>query len=356
MADYAGLAEVYTRLHGYGPEYGGDEEGNHGLTNHAPMAAEVVLRRGLPVNVDRWLDRYVKRLDELPPTARPITAAEIDTALGDARRLPDWASWFTHQLLLRPWREVLTEWWPRLLPGIVAGSTHGVIRVGHVVRGLLGTDPAPGRDPALDELAQGLAFWAARYRALPVAARPAGRRSVSDALAAVQRLADQSGFIAHRIDRLPSTGGWLDAVRDVRPTPAPDVPDRLSDLVDAATHAYVAFGHGSPVLLVHTATAPNAVLHVLPALPEDAWPASFDAAWAAAAAIVAMYAPRQPNDERAPSLSADPGVEALERAAEHGDEHVLKFTDTAVDAYERSHDPLVLAAARHAAELIDPPR
>jgi hypothetical protein len=172
----------------------------------------------------------------------------------------------------------------------------------------------------------------------------------------VPRLADQSGFIAHRIGRLPTTAGWLGAVRDVRPTPAPDVPDRLSDLVDAATHAYLAYGHGSPVLLVHTATAPNAVLQVLPALPEDAWQASFDAAWAVAAAIVAMYAPTQPNDERAPSLSADPAVEALERAAEHGDEHVLKFTDTAVDAYERSQDPVVLAAARHAAELIDPPR
>src|SRR3954449_13476935 len=101
------------------------------------MAAEVVLRRGLPVNMDRWLDRYVKRLDELPPTTRLITATEIDTALGDARRLPDWAAWSTDQLLQRPWREVLTESWPRLLPGIVAGSTHGVIRVGHVVRGLL---------------------------------------------------------------------------------------------------------------------------------------------------------------------------------------------------------------------------
>ena len=225
-----------------------------------------------------------------------------------------------------------------------------------MVRGLLGTDPAPGRDPALEELAQGLAFWAARYRDLPVAAPPAGRRTVGDALVAEPRLADQSGFIAHRIGRLTSTAGWLDAVREVRPTPAPDVPDRLRDLVDAATRAYLAYGHGAPVLLVHTATAPNALLHVLPALPEDAWPASFDAAWAAAAAIVAMYAPVQSSDEPAPSLSADPGVDALDRAAEHGDEHVLKFTDTAVDAYERSHDPLVLAAARHAAELIDPPR
>jgi hypothetical protein len=355
MTDHAEIAEVYTRIHGYGPEYGGDEEGNHGLTNHAPMAAEVMLRRGLPVDVDRWLDRYVKRLDELPAASRPISAADTETALGDARRLPDWGAWFTDQLRDRPWRDVLTEWWPRLLPGIVAGSTHGVIRVGHVVRTLLHTDPAPGHHPALEELAQGLAFWAARYRAMPLSARPAGSRAVGDVLATVPRLADQSGFIAHRIGRLAATPGWLDAVRDVRPVAAADVPDRLNDLVDAATRGYLGYGYGSPVLLVHTATAPNAVRHVLPALPDELWPASFDAAWAAAAAIVAMYAPREASDQSEAPLSNDPAAEALTRAAEHRDEHVLKFTDTAVDVYERTEDPAVLVAARHAAQLIDPP-
>ena len=44
----------------------------------------------------------------------------------------------------RPWREVLNAWWPRLLPGVVAAATHGVIRVGHAVRALL----ADGDDPS----------------------------------------------------------------------------------------------------------------------------------------------------------------------------------------------------------------
>jgi hypothetical protein len=354
MTDVDRLDETYTRIHGYGPEFGGDEEGNHGLTNHAPMAAEVLIRRGLPVDVDRWLDRYVRRLDELTPATQPITAADIDTALGDARRLPDWGQWFAAQLRERSWRDVLAEWWPRLLPGIVAGSTHGVIRVGHVVRTLLAEDPVPGSAPALGELANGLAFWAARYRALPVPARPAGTATVTQALVSLPRLADQSGFVAHRIGRLASTPGWLDGVRAVRPASAAQAPGRLAELVETATNAYLEHGYGAPVLLVHTATAPNAVRHVLPALPEETWPASFDAAWAAAAAIVAMYAPQQARDERAPALSADPAAEALTRAAQHGDEHVLKFTDTVVDVYDRTGDPAVFAAARHAAELIDP--
>ena len=48
----------------------------------------------------------------------------------------------------------------------------------------------------------------------------------------------------------------------------------------------------------------------------------------------------------------DGAVEALHRAAGHGDEHVIKFTDTAVDAFGISGDPDLLAAAGLARELI----
>jgi hypothetical protein len=41
---------------------------------------------------------------------------------------------------------------------------------------------------------------------------------------------------------------------------------------------------------------------------------------------------------------------------EHGDEHVIKFTDTAVEAYTRTGDPDTLAAAAHVATLVEPAR
>ncbi len=47
------LAAAYERLHAYAPEFGGDEEGHHGMTNHGPMAVEVMVRRGLDIDVDR---------------------------------------------------------------------------------------------------------------------------------------------------------------------------------------------------------------------------------------------------------------------------------------------------------------
>ncbi|MFE0798480.1 hypothetical protein ACFW4W_37605, partial [Streptomyces mutabilis] len=84
------LAAAYARLHGYGPEFGADEEGNHGLTNHGPMAVEVMVRRRLDIDVQGWLDRYVHRLAELPDVGAPIQPDGWSAALGQARRLPDW--------------------------------------------------------------------------------------------------------------------------------------------------------------------------------------------------------------------------------------------------------------------------
>ncbi|MET8907958.1 questin oxidase family protein [Micromonospora sp. NPDC004551] len=350
------LPAAYERLHAYGPEFGGDEEGNHGLTNHGPMAVEVMLRRGLDVDVEGWLDRYVRRLTELPGTSAPIRPGEWGAALGEARRLPDWTAFFRHELTERPWKSVLTEWWPRLLPGIVAGSTHGVIRVGHAVRALRGAAvPAP---QTLDELAHGLAFWAARYRELGGVVVPDGALAPREALTAVTRLTDQSGFIAHRLDRLERSPGWTASLRALEPAASADeVPARLESLVDGAARAYLGYGHGSPVLLVHAATAPNAVRHVLPVLPTEQWLPSLTAAWAAVAAIVATYAPARPGPaaEIARRRPVPAREDALHRAAEHGDEHVLKFADTAVESYDRTGDPDLLAATRYAGELIGRP-
>jgi hypothetical protein len=342
------LLAAYARLHDTGPEFGGDEEGDHGLTNHGPMAAEVMVRRGLDVRLDDWLDHYVTRLTDLPTPAERITDANWREALGHGRRIADWTAFFRAEVRARPWGETLTTWWPRLLPGIAAGSTHGVIRVGHAVRALLVTSGVP----ALHELANGLAFWAARSRVVPTGDRPHGTLSPTQALAALPALPDRSGLIAHRLTRLGDLSTWPGAAASMSvPADPGDVPGALSALVDAATVRYLRVGRDAPVLLVHTATAPNAVLHCLPVLPRSLWQASLAAAWTAAAAITVTYA-GAPTRSAALLTGDDPAAVLLDRAADHRDEHVLKFADTAVESYERTGDRDAIAAAHLAADLI----
>lgn len=134
------LDEALERLHAAGPERNG------WLSNHGPMAVEALVRHGQAPAVHRWLDHYSHKLEDMPTPAARVTAENWHEALGDPRRIADWTTYFERETAGRPWQDVLAEWWPRLLPGIAAGATHPVIRVGHAVRTLLdGEANAPGQ-------------------------------------------------------------------------------------------------------------------------------------------------------------------------------------------------------------------
>jgi hypothetical protein len=355
------LDEAYQRLHATGPEFDG------WLSNHGPMAAEAMARRGHADRVHRWLDAYMRRLEEFPRGSGPIGSGWQD-ALGDPRRVADWTASFRREAAEQPWRQVLGTWWPRLLPGVAAAATHGVIRVGHAVRAL--TEDGEDADH-VTELAHGLAYWAARWQPVPGApatepppltarsgaGEPAGPRpTAADSLAGVPRIADQSGGIRERLARLAALPGWPAALAAPK-IPASDEAVRswLADLVDAAAVGYLRCGHGEGVMLVHSATAPSAIFRTLPALDRQLWAPSVAAAWAAAAALTAVYAPAVPA---APAELPDPPAgpraaeETFARAVEHGDEHVIKFADTAADVYARTGNRDALAAAARAAQLI----
>ncbi|MEU8763382.1 questin oxidase family protein [Streptomyces sp. NPDC048659] len=330
------LDEALQRLHSAGPERLGR------LTNHAPMAVEALAARGRQAAVHRWLDHYAPRLEEFPARLAPVTDADWPAALGDPRRAADWIDRFARELAERPWREVLALWWPRLLPGLYGGSTHPVIRVGHAVRTLLAGEPTA---PRLTELAHGLGYWAARHRPVTGLVPLQGAARAADALDAVRPIGERDGGFPDRLARVGALPVWADGVTE------PEEARRLlTELVRAATHRYATHGHGEETMLVHAATAPNAVLRALPALPGALWAPSLRAAWTASAAVTAMYAPDAPVAYAPPgSVTAE---EVFERALAHGDEHVIKLTDTALDV----GDAPALAAALRAIELSEPLR
>jgi hypothetical protein len=381
------LDEAYERLHATGPEFDG------WLSNHGPMAAEALVRHGRSDLVSSWLDEYMQRLEEFPRGMGPI-GADWQDALGDPRRIADWTAFFGRELSEQSWREVLNAWWPRLLPGVVAAATHGVIRVGHAVRVLLaedaegaagaagaaggegtaGTSGAAGTvgadDIRIAELAHGLAYWAARWQTMPAghagaaAAAAAGlarAQTPAGSLAAVPRLADQSGGVGERLGRLAGMPGWPQALAGFGIPAEPErIRAQLTSLADAATCRYLYYGHGNGIMLVHSATAPTAVLRTLPALDTALWAPSLAAAWAASSALTAVYAPAEPAPPAelpAPPATGESPAEiasaTFARAAEHGDEHVIKFADTAVDVFARTGNPEAIAAALRAMVLIE---
>ncbi|MFE9207387.1 hypothetical protein [Micromonospora sp. NPDC007230] len=334
------LDEAYQRLHRTGPEFEG------WLSNHGPMAVEAMVRHGHGARVHRWLDDYLRQLDERPRGLRPID--DWRAALGDPKRAGDWLAHFDREVRERPWREVLGTWWPRLLPGIAAGATHGVIRVGHAVRVLRADGVNRER---LAELGQALGYWAARWQPVPGTGPLTGRSGVAAALAGVPRIPEQSGGIRERLGRLPEVPDWPGALAALRPPDGPAEAERtLTELVHRAGLDYLRFGHGNPVMLVHAVTAPTAVLRTLPALDPALWAPSVAAAWSAAAAVTSVYAPPAPTAP--PAVTPVGPAEVFARAARHGDAHVVKLADAVLDAHAATGDARVLAAAGYAGQLI----
>jgi hypothetical protein len=329
------LLDALDRLAGCGPEFGGF------LANHGPMAAEALVRIGGADAVPGWVDAYRTRLDAAPGVVRGIAPEEWREHLGAERLVGDWTDLLRREARDRPWRELLARWWPRLLPGLAASATHGVIRTAHAVRALR----TSGAHPLLvDELARGLALWAARYQPVPGAPGLRGPATAVRALAGLPRLdpavASAGPGISGRLavlDRLDGLPPALDAWG------APPDPDAALDALIGAAARVLAARDDAPVAFCHTVTAPAAIRLVLPELPDELRRASVAAGWQVVGAVVAAFAAPRSAAEALPADGAP--ADLVARAVEHGDEHVIKLTEAAVREHARTGDPTLLAAA-----------
>lgn len=143
------------------------------------------------------------------------------------------------------------------------------------------------------------------------------------------------------LDGLPSFPGALE-----RWGGPPDPEQALQQLIRAAARVLAA-RDDAPIPLCHTVTAPAAIRMVLPQLPASLARASVAGAWQAVAGLVAAYGdPRQDSEADIPHVAELPNPSFLAaRAAEHGDEHVIKLTEAALREYQSSGDPTLLVAA-----------
>ncbi|MFI1167676.1 questin oxidase family protein [Streptomyces sp. NPDC020801] len=327
------------------------------LSNHGPMASDALIAMGYDCAVVPWVDAYRRRLDAPASATRRIGTSEQEwrCALGDVRRVEDWIDFFRRELDERPWEEVLVLWWPRLAPGIAAAAAHGIIRTAHAVRALgRSAEPLP---PLLDELARGLGYWACRYHAFPDQLTHYGSRPVDEAVEALPRLArdvpaEGPGIMGRMVPAM-TLPHLTDVCAEVRLSDG-EVERALGELTSAAARVFVRQPK-APIPLVHALTAPAALRFVLPHLPEAFHRQAFAAVWQLSAVIVAAFdhpTTRLPlPGPDTPLLSPD---ELAGRAAEHGDEHVIKMTEACIRENSRHAVPYYLHAAGAALERIEP--
>ena len=339
------LDEGLSRLAATGPEYRG------GLSNHGPMAAEALVRLGRADAVEHWLDGYLKRLEEAPRPGDRVTDATWRDALGKLNRVADWEVYLRAQLAEEPWRDVLARWWPRLLPGVAAAATHGIIRASHAARSLAGAGEA-GDAERRDELARALAYWAASYVELPGAARPTGNLDAAAAIRALPVLDEPApggsitGRLKEGVPRLPGLGTAVAALR-----PPADAGRDLPELAGEFARVFLGYGRAQPITFLHAVTAPVAAYSVLPLLPRQLARPTYDALWQVGAALYAVHAggvtrePLPASSPLAPDDLADLAVSA-------GDEHAIKLTEACLRLHAETPDPVFLHAAARASDLL----
>jgi hypothetical protein len=337
--DTGSFDEVLARFAKTGPEFG------PGLSNHGPMAADALVAMGRGETVERWAEWYAPRLDGPPDARNPIAADGWREALGQVSRVGDWIAFFDRALASEPWRDALDRWVVRLAPGIMAGATHGFLRTAHAVRSLERGENAR----RIHELAEGLAYWAARYQELPGTPGTPGTMPVARALATVPLVpSDQPrGFLI------------FDAVKSVAAVDFAPVINRVDTTIDAGTFVsdvtrtfvrqYQANAATAAIAFVHTVTAPSALRIVAPHLRDETLRVAMACAWQACAAVYAAYggAPAAPGPPEAERVETD--LDGLvDEAVGARDEHAIKFTEACLREYAHSPDPAFVAAARDA--------
>jgi hypothetical protein len=340
------LDESLSRLAPTGPEFNG------GLSNHGPMAAEAMIRLGRPADVEPWLDRYIRRLEAAPAASSPITDQTWRQALGVADRVADWELYLRDQLASEPWPDVLARWWQRLVPGMAANATHGIIRTSHAARSLAAAPGDPPDGERLAELARGLAYWAAGYLELPGTPRTAGGLDLDAAIRGLPVATGPvpPGLITTRLlTSLAAESRFPVAVEALCP-PTDTVAD-LRDLAIAFARVFLIYGRTKPISFLHAVTAPVAARSVLRLLPGELARPSYDALWQVAAALYSGYAVAA-VPEPLPG-GEPPALDVLaDRAIETDDVHAIKLTEACLRLYAEVPDPLLLHAAARGSELL----
>jgi len=326
-----------------GPEFRG------GLANHAPMAAEALVAMNRGDAVTAWVEGYKRRLEGRPESRKPIARAEWRSALGDYSRVADWIVFFNRELNEKPWRAVIGEWSARLSPGLVAAAFHGVLRTAHAARSLSQKETEARKR----ELAEGLAYWAARYQTLPSAqAGRAGRLKPSQAIKQVALLPAERRGRGLITDALRGLEGFepFTGVADLVDANV-EAERFLSDLTETFAGMFLANVHfGNLIALIHAVTGPSSIRLLLPHTTPEARRDLMRYGWQAAAAIYSGYgrtAEFGSLDDKAPNRE-----DLIERAVANGDDHAIKFTEACLREYAINPKPIYLLAARDAVEKL----
>lgn len=324
---------------------------DNGNSNHAPMVAEALCALGRADAVLPWLARYRGRMRQRPAAGERICSDDWRGALGRRERFADWSEFFGEEVREAPWREVVDCWVGRLASGFCAAATHGVIRVGHAVRGLAENETRS----RLRELADALAGWASVWQELPAGDLSAnGTLTPREAIAKVPVVPPDKRARGNIVAALGVLGDFPEfapaiGLIDTGGAAAP----LAAELTETFARVYLANAHDIPttIAFIHGVTSHAALGNMVPHLSEATARAASRYAWQTGCGLYACFGGGTPLAD--PVEPQDTDMDALaDRAVQNGDEHVIKFTEACLSRHAIDPSPAYLAAAEHVHGII----
>lgn len=294
------------------PEYG------EGLSSHLPMALTALNRLGADARRLRSFAAHYTRAKALQRVSPPVVWPSGDAWQG---RFGDIAAWPAYRGLFRVWiahegiGDMLVQVLPALMRGCGGVAFHGLLRTAYALQAR-----------HADELADALAYWAARWMDLGT---PAPGGTVADPAVVLRGLAlpkSNEPLIAQRMLTAARRRAFAPAANALR--------------IDAKTLPRVArlaaelYARSGNFTILHVVTSAQALHELLPWLaPADVEPA-VACYWRAVVAGVAASGIDVATPGRAPTPRPWDDLVAAARASD--DDHLIKLVDACREA-QRVH-------------------
>lgn len=325
----------------------------NGFSNHTPMVAEALAAMGESTAASVWFNSRKTTIKLRPTSKQDITIDQWQQALGQGDRFTDWMNFFKAAINKRGWQATAARWVPQLQPGFLSAAGHGAIRTGHAVRALKHQDTIARRR----ELAYALASWACTYATL----RPAtndqeieygnynGQQVLNTLPLLDPTVRKNDGAITTAVAQLRSHGSFFNAVDQLQ---FGEIKTATAGMAQSAASVFL-HNVRSPlgaIVFTHAITGVAAAHHMLPLLAHNMQRALLFAAFNTICALHAVYATTPlANQTKASKSSVD---DLIQQAVNHGDDHVIKLTESCLLFHEMTGDSNFFAAAELAATLI----
>ena len=306
------------------------------LANHAPMAVDALVELGRSEAIPSFLDAYGAHLETEEPL--PPGLLHWTTHLGQRTAARALSAHFEAWLAEAPMQAVLGEALPVLMKGVLGGSLHGLIRVGHAVSSIARRDTPIRRR----ELARALGYWASEHHPLH---GEVGSLPQRDPIVALSNLTPLS--VRLRVDGVIT----LRAAAAVR---SPRFREEIAtmDLRAPVEGTFDALLTGAAVWLVeepssrftylHAITATSALRQLLPSFPDEAGRREALHHHVHALAAIRCMSRVEPQSLDAPAAPIERLVEA---AVASRDDHQIKLAAAIRREHVRHQDDRLLVAA-----------